>query len=58
MSIKNQSNYQIRKVCENIVWSRVTNLRPANLQMTNLHIDEMVLFCNLTKIGTDENKVI
>ena len=27
--------------------------------MTNLHIDEMVLFLiNITKIGTDENKAI
>ena len=38
--------------------SLVTNLHPDNLQMTNLRIDEVVLFCILTKIGTDENKAI
>ena len=26
--------------------------------MTNLRTDEMVFICNLTKIGTDENKAI
>ena len=26
--------------------------------MTNLHTDEMVLFRNMTKIDTDENKAI
>ena len=26
--------------------------------MTNLRTDEIVYFCNLTKIGTDENKAI
>ena len=36
----------------------MTNLHPAYLQMMNLHIDEMVLFRNLMKIGTDKNKAI
>ena len=39
----------------------MTNLHPTNLQMTNLcttSIYEMVLFRNLTKICTDENKAI
>ena len=26
--------------------------------MTNLRTDKMVFICNLTKIGTDENKAI
>ena len=26
--------------------------------MTNLSTDEIVFFCNLTKIGTDENNAI
>ena len=38
--------------------SLVTNVHPAYLQMTNLCIEEMVLFRNLTKIGTDEFKAI
>ena len=36
----------------------VTNWHPPNLQMNNLCIDEMVLFCNLKKIGTVENKAM
>ena len=29
-----------------------------NPEMTNLRTDEIVIFRNLTKIGTDENKAI
>ena len=36
----------------------VTNLCSGYPEMTNLHTDEIVLFRNLTKIGTDENKAI
>ena len=36
----------------------VTNLCSGNPEMTNLRTDEIVFFCNLTKIGTDENKAI
>ena len=36
----------------------VTNLSSGNPEMTNLHTDEIIFFCNLTKIGTDENKAI
>ena len=36
----------------------VKNSHISNHKMTNLRTDEMVLICNLTKIGTDENKAI
>ena len=34
----------------------LVTIHPANLQMANLGIEEMILFRNLTKIGTDEIK--
>ena len=36
----------------------MTNLCSGNPEMTNLRTDEFFFFCNLTKIGTDENKAI
>ena len=36
----------------------VENLHISNHKMTNLRTDEMVFICNLTKIGTDNNKAI
>ena len=36
----------------------VINLGSGSLEMTNLRTDEMAFSCNLTKIGTDENKAI
>ena len=60
MSNDSQTNYQICQECQNIANKRsmVTNLHISYHQMTNLRNDEMVLFRNLTKIGTDENKSI
>ena len=36
----------------------MANLKFGILQMTNLRTDEMVIYRNLTKIDTDENKAI
>ena len=59
------SNYRqeiIKSVnCTKIIFLEIVpviDLHPGNLEMTNLHTDEMGFSHNLTKIGTDENKAI
>ena len=54
-------NKQTNKVkCAKTLYGKamVIILYSADLHMTNLRTDEMVFFCNLTKIVTDENKAI
>ena len=58
MSIYSQTNGRFCQLCDRLFYGKVLvkNLHSAYLQMTNLRIDEMVFFRNLTNICTDENK--